>query len=60
MLGRSPYLQAVHLAAPPRLLGTIADVRIDAGHANSLAGTVVTGEAVTAPAGPATAERAPA
>ncbi len=50
MLGRSPHLQAVHVAGPPRLLGRIVDVRIDAGHANSLAGTVVTAETVTAPA----------
>jgi tRNA-2-methylthio-N6-dimethylallyladenosine synthase len=38
LVGRSPYMQAVHALAPKSLLGLIADVRIVAGHANSLAG----------------------
>jgi tRNA-2-methylthio-N6-dimethylallyladenosine synthase len=38
LVGRSPYMQAVHAPAPKSLLGLIADVRIVAGHANSLAG----------------------
>ncbi len=38
LVGRSPYMQAVHAEAPKGLLGLIADVRIVAGHANSLAG----------------------
>ncbi|MBM3511160.1 MAG: tRNA (N6-isopentenyl adenosine(37)-C2)-methylthiotransferase MiaB [Alphaproteobacteria bacterium] len=38
LVGRSPYLQAVHVAAPPRLIGTVAQVRIDAALPNSLAG----------------------
>ena len=37
MVGRSPYLQAVHLQADPSLAGTIVDVRITAAEANSLA-----------------------
>ncbi|HEX4114075.1 MAG TPA: tRNA (N6-isopentenyl adenosine(37)-C2)-methylthiotransferase MiaB [Stellaceae bacterium] len=40
LVGRSPYLQAVHAAAPEALLGSIAPVRIAALSANSLAGEV--------------------
>jgi len=42
LLGRSPYMQAVHVAAPPALLGRIVDVEISTGLANSLAGRLVT------------------
>ncbi len=45
ILGRGPWLQAVHASAPDRLLGSIVDVRIEAAGANSLAGQVVTTEA---------------
>ena len=38
LVGRSPYMQAVHALAPKSLMGLIAEVRIVAGHANSLAG----------------------
>ena len=38
LIGRSPYMQAVHAQAPSTLLGAIAEIRIVAGHANSLAG----------------------
>ncbi len=38
LLGRSPYMQPVHVAADDSLLGTIADLRIEASHANSLSG----------------------
>jgi tRNA-2-methylthio-N6-dimethylallyladenosine synthase len=38
MAGRSPYLNAVHLDAPPELAGSIVPVRILAASANSLAG----------------------
>ena len=41
MVGRSPYMQAVHVAASPGLQGRIVPVRIDRGLANSLAGTVL-------------------
>jgi tRNA-2-methylthio-N6-dimethylallyladenosine synthase len=41
LLGRSPYMQAVHVAASRRLHGRIVTVRIDRGFANSLAGTVL-------------------
>ncbi|WP_431856861.1 tRNA (N6-isopentenyl adenosine(37)-C2)-methylthiotransferase MiaB [Azospirillum sp.] len=43
LMGRSPHMQSVYVQAPERLVGTIADVRIEAAHANSLAGTVETG-----------------
>ncbi len=39
--GRSPYMQAVHVEAPPDWLGRIGKVRIDACGPNSLAGTAV-------------------
>ncbi len=38
LVGRSPYLQAVHVAAGAEMLGTVADVEIEAASANSLAG----------------------
>ena len=44
LVGRSPYMQAVHLEAPAALLGRIADVRIAAAHPNSLGGRLVVSE----------------
>ena len=41
LTGRSPYLQAVHAAAPDRLLGQIVPVRIEAAARMSLAGVLV-------------------
>ncbi|MEO1493200.1 MAG: tRNA (N6-isopentenyl adenosine(37)-C2)-methylthiotransferase MiaB [Pseudomonadota bacterium] len=38
MVGRSPYLQAVHLQAPPETVGQIADVTIVESATNSLSG----------------------
>ncbi len=40
LVGRSPYMQAVHALAPDTAAGTIVDVRISQSHANSLAGLV--------------------
>ncbi|HEX7966672.1 MAG TPA: tRNA (N6-isopentenyl adenosine(37)-C2)-methylthiotransferase MiaB [Stellaceae bacterium] len=40
LVGRSPYLQAVHAAAPERLIGTVVPVRLIRAEANSLAGDV--------------------
>ncbi len=40
-VGRSPYMQPVHAAAPDGILGTIAPVRIEAGYANSLAASFI-------------------
>ena len=37
-IGRSPYMQAVHLEAPAALKGKLVDVRIVGAGANSLAG----------------------
>lgn len=42
LVGRSPYMQAVHLAAPAGMLGEIADVVVSAAHPNSLAGDLTT------------------
>jgi len=41
MVGRSPYLQAVHLDADPGLTGRIVDVAIEAAKPNSLAGRLI-------------------
>lgn len=38
LLGRSPFMQAVHVAAPPRLKGCLLPVRVESAHPNSLAG----------------------
>ncbi|MDX1710897.1 MAG: tRNA (N6-isopentenyl adenosine(37)-C2)-methylthiotransferase MiaB, partial [Rhodovibrionaceae bacterium] len=43
IIGRSPYMQAVHVEAPPRLIGEIVEVGIAEAHPNSLAGEVATG-----------------
>ena len=40
LIGRSPYMQAVHVSAPDNLIGTIATLRIDQAHPNSLAGSL--------------------
>jgi tRNA-2-methylthio-N6-dimethylallyladenosine synthase len=40
LIGRSPYLQAVHATAPDRLLGQIVPVRIEDASRNSLAGVL--------------------
>jgi tRNA-2-methylthio-N6-dimethylallyladenosine synthase len=40
IVGRSPYLQPVHVIASSSLIGEIAQVRITAAEANSLFGTL--------------------
>ncbi len=40
LVGRSPYMQAVHLDGGEELFGQLVDVDITAAHANSLAGTL--------------------
>ncbi len=40
MIGRSPYMQPVHLSAPDHFLGTIVHPHIDEAKANSLAGSL--------------------
>lgn len=40
IIGRSPYLQSVHVTAPDRLIGQIVPVRIDSSASNSLAGVL--------------------
>jgi tRNA-2-methylthio-N6-dimethylallyladenosine synthase len=44
LVGRSPYLQAVHAEAPDRLLGQVASVRLLAVGPNSLAGALAAEE----------------
>jgi tRNA-2-methylthio-N6-dimethylallyladenosine synthase len=41
LIGRSPYLQAVHATAPDRLIGQIVPVRIESSARMSLAGALV-------------------
>lgn len=43
LIGKTPWLQSVHAEGNARLIGRIVDVRIVEGHANSLAGEIVTG-----------------
>ncbi|MBV9757169.1 MAG: tRNA (N6-isopentenyl adenosine(37)-C2)-methylthiotransferase MiaB [Alphaproteobacteria bacterium] len=52
IVGRSPYLQPVHVAGPQRLVGSIVPVTIDAALPNSLGGTL------SQPATQSTKERA--
>jgi tRNA-2-methylthio-N6-dimethylallyladenosine synthase len=54
LMGRSPYMQAVHLDAPAGLLGRIVEVRIRAAQPNSLAGGLAAEPSVEA-LGPAVA-----
>jgi len=44
IIGRSPFMQSVHIMAPQRLIGTIADVKIISGMPYSVAGEIVTVE----------------
>jgi tRNA-2-methylthio-N6-dimethylallyladenosine synthase len=49
LIGRSPYLQGVHVTAPDRLIGRIVPVRIESAAKNSLAGALTSpGELETA------------
>ncbi len=41
MVGRSPYMQPVHVTAPDELFGRVADLVIGAASANSLSATLV-------------------
>ncbi len=44
LVGRSPYMQAVHVEAPKRLLGSIVDIDVTYAGANSISGQVVTSD----------------
>ena len=48
MIGRTPYLQPVHLLAPNARSGALIDVRIEDAHPHSLAGVPVAGELLDA------------
>jgi tRNA-2-methylthio-N6-dimethylallyladenosine synthase len=43
LIGKTPWLQSVYADGKPRLIGRIVEARILSGHANSLAGEIVTG-----------------
>ena len=42
LIGKTPWLQSVYAEGNARLIGRIVDVRLIDGHANSLAGEIVT------------------
>ncbi|MBC8267855.1 MAG: tRNA (N6-isopentenyl adenosine(37)-C2)-methylthiotransferase MiaB [Rhodospirillaceae bacterium] len=44
MVGRSPFMQPVHVTAPEELFGTIVGLCIEEGKANSLAGSLSEGD----------------
>ncbi len=48
VVGRSPYLQPVHVAADQSLVGSLVDVEIEAAMANSLSGRLVRSAALAA------------
>ena len=48
LVGRSPYLQAVHATAPDRLIGQIVPVRIETAARMSLGGVLKEAELETA------------
>ena len=50
LVGRSPYMQAVHCAAPGSLLGALCAVRVEAAHPNSLSGSLAAAREDAAPA----------
>ncbi|MBM3517719.1 MAG: tRNA (N6-isopentenyl adenosine(37)-C2)-methylthiotransferase MiaB [Alphaproteobacteria bacterium] len=52
LVGRSPYLQPVHVEAAPALLGTVAPTAIEVVGANSLGGRLVEAAAPRAQTGP--------
>ncbi len=58
VLGRTPFMQVAHAEGPPRLLGQIVDLAVDEGHANSVAGRIVTGTWDTADGQPTAAQGA--
>jgi len=43
LIGKTPWLQSVHADGHARLIGRIVEARVTAGHANSLAGEILTG-----------------
>ena len=43
IIGRTPWLQSVYAEGNSRLIGRIVDVHLTEGHANSLAGEILTG-----------------
>ena len=42
LIGKTPWLQSVYAEGSPRLIGRIVETRLIEGHANSLAGEIVT------------------
>ena len=41
VLGKTPYMQSVPLVAPQRLVGSLVDVLVKEGYANSLMGVII-------------------
>jgi len=46
LLGRTPYMQSIHIDGNKRLLNQTVDVKIEKAHANSVSGSIVTSETV--------------
>ena len=44
LVGRSPYMQAVHADVPAHRLGEIVNLKIEAAHPNSLSGRLLDSE----------------
>ncbi len=44
IIGKTPWLQSVYAEGPQRLIGRVVETRIVEGHANSLAGEIVTAD----------------
>ena len=42
IIGKTPWLQSVYAEGPARLIGHVVETRLTEGHANSLAGAIVT------------------
>lgn len=42
LVGKTPYLQAIHVTAPDRMLGQIVPVKVETANQNSLAGKLIT------------------
>ena len=43
LIGKTPWLQSVYAEGNARLIGHIVETRLTEGHANSLAGAILTG-----------------
>ncbi len=59
LVGRSPYMQLVHVSAPSEMLGRVVNLKIDSAKPNSLAGTLLGDAFPSAPSTPDLSTPAP-